>query len=225
MEAMEPSEALTDTDAMTEAMEAEDPTPIAQAEPSEALTDTETMTETTPDALPPSVDVSPEIIDITPDIAVTEETERQAPTPTRTTVADSETPTPAIDAEMAADVAAEGGLLINLTTSDTWSAAMAITFAQQSLDSGYEPVTIWLNVEGIYLADSNRPAHTHGLLERDMQELLQDFIDNGGRVLACPACTEAAGLSSDDFVDGVEMASPDIIMPLLSDDNIQTLTW
>jgi len=49
------------------------------------------------------------------------------------------------------------GLFINLTTDDTWSASKAIFFAHHRvLKSGYEPVAIWLNVRGIYLADKKR---------------------------------------------------------------------
>jgi sulfur relay (sulfurtransferase) complex TusBCD TusD component (DsrE family) len=127
--------------------------------------------------------------------------------------------------EADAEADAAPGLFINLTTDDTWSAAMALSFAQQALDNDYEPVTVWLNVRAVYLADSNRPPHTHGMLDSNMHQMMRQFMQNGGRILACPTCTEAAGLTPDDYIDGVEMGEPSIVLPLLSDENTQTLAW
>ena len=62
------------------------------------------------------------------------------------------------------------GLFVNLTTDDTWSAAMAISFAHTKvLKNGHSPVAIWLNVRGVYLADKKRPSHVHGLM-RDRRD-------------------------------------------------------
>ena len=123
----------------------------------------------------------------------------------------------------------EGGLFINLTTDDTWAAAKAILFAHEKvLKRGYQPVAIWLNVRAIYLADKKRASHVHGLMkeqDRSIQDMLQAFIADGGMVIACMACSKAAGLTEADFIDGVQMGNPDLVTGLLFDPKVKTLSW
>ncbi len=91
------------------------------------------------------------------------------------------------------------GLFVNLTTDDTWAAAKAILFAhQKALKSGKKPVAIWLNVRAIYLIDKKRPSHVHGLMKNkgtSIQDMLTAFMKDGGIVIACGACSKAAGLT------------------------------
>lgn len=123
----------------------------------------------------------------------------------------------------------KGGLFINLTTDDTWAATKAIMFAHEKvLKRGYKPVAIWLNVRGIYLADKKRASHVHGLMKEkgtSIQDMLTDFIKDGGIVIACGACSKAAGLTKSDFIDGVKMGNPDLVMGLLFDPSVKTLSW
>jgi sulfur relay (sulfurtransferase) complex TusBCD TusD component (DsrE family) len=123
----------------------------------------------------------------------------------------------------------KGGLFVNLTTDDTWAAAKAIMFAHEKvLKRGYKPVAIWLNVRGIYLADKKRPSHVHGLMKAQgssIQDMLQAFVKDGGIVIACAACSKAAGLTEADFIEGVQMGNPDLVMGLLFDPNVKTLSW
>ena len=121
------------------------------------------------------------------------------------------------------------GLFVNLTTDDTWAAAKAISFAhQKALKNGYEPVAIWLNVRGVYLADEKRPSHVHGLMAesgKSIQDMLTDFMADGGQVIMCSVCSKAAGLTQDDYIDGVVMGSWPVIEGLLFDPNVKTLAW
>jgi len=123
----------------------------------------------------------------------------------------------------------KGGLFINLTTDDTWAAAKAILFAHEKvLKRGHKPVAIWLNVRGIYLADKKRASHVHGLMregDQSIQDMLKAFMSDGGMVIACGACSKAAGLTQPDFIDGVKMGNPDLVMGLLFDPSVKTLSW
>ena len=124
---------------------------------------------------------------------------------------------------------AKPGLFVNLTTDDTWAAAKAIMFAhEKALKNGHKPVVIWLNVRGVYLADKKRPSHVHGLMrEQNMsiQDMLTAFMKDGGTVLMCQACSAAAGLTVDDYIDGVEMGSWPVVEGYLFDPAIKTLSW
>lgn len=123
----------------------------------------------------------------------------------------------------------KGGLFINLTTDDTWAAAKAIFFAHEKvLKSGYRPVAIWMNVRAIYLIDRKRPSHVHGLMKEQgasIQDMLTAFMKDGGVVIACGACSQAAGLKKEDFIDGVEMGNPELVFSLLFDPDVKTLSW
>lgn len=123
----------------------------------------------------------------------------------------------------------KGGLFINLTTDDTWAATKAIMFAHEKvLKQGYKPVAIWLNVRGIYLIDKKRASHVHGLMKDkglSVQDMLKAFIKDGGKVIACSACSKAAGLTENDLIDGVIMGNPELVMGLLFAPGVKTLSW
>jgi sulfur relay (sulfurtransferase) complex TusBCD TusD component (DsrE family) len=123
----------------------------------------------------------------------------------------------------------KGGLFVNLTTDDTWAAAKAILFAHEKvLKQGHKPVAIWLNVRAIYLIDKKRPSHVHGLMKekgQSIQDMLRAFMNDGGVVIACAACSKAAGLTAEDFIDGVKMGNPELVKGLLFDPAVKTLSW
>jgi predicted peroxiredoxin len=126
----------------------------------------------------------------------------------------------------AASAEARPGLFVNLTTDDTWAASKAIFFAHQRvLRAGYRPVTIWLNVRAVYLADRRRASARIAPNSQDIQAMLRAFIADGGQVIACQACMGVAGLTAADLIEGVVMGSPDVLMPALMGPNIRTLTW
>lgn len=131
-------------------------------------------------------------------------------------------------AQEAPDVGDGPGLFINLTTDDTWAAAKAISFGhQKALENGYR-VAIWLNVRAVYLADEKRPSHIHGVMAESgtsIQDMLTAFMEDGGTVLMCAACSGAAGLTIDDYIDGVQMGSWPVVEAWLFDPEIQTLSW
>lgn len=137
----------------------------------------------------------------------------------------------AVSATAPAALAEDGkpGLFVNLTTDDTWSAAKAIMFAhQKALKNGHEPVAIWLNVRAVYLADKKRPSHIPGMMAKDgtsIQDMLTAFMADGGQVIMCAACSAAAGLTKDDYIDGVTMGSWPVVEGLLFDPDVKTLAW
>ena len=135
---------------------------------------------------------------------------------------------PLASAQQGADTKTRG-LFVNLTTDDTWSAAKAISFAHQKvLKNGHQPVAIWLNVSAVYLADKKRPSHVHGLMResgKSIQEMLKDFMADGGKVIMCSACSRASGLEAADYIDGVEMGTWPMVESILFDPNVTTLAW
>jgi sulfur relay (sulfurtransferase) complex TusBCD TusD component (DsrE family) len=118
--------------------------------------------------------------------------------------------------------AAEAGkkLFINLTSDDGPRAAMAIGFGTKLLQEKKMPVTIFLNVEGVRLANKNIAQC------KASQELLRTFIQHGGRVVICPMCMQnVGGMDRDDLISGVTMGGPDVTWPALFDDNVTVLSY
>ena len=120
------------------------------------------------------------------------------------------------------------GLFVNLTTDDTWAATKAIMFAhQKSLKNGHD-TAIWLNVRAVYLADKKRASHVHGLMAEQgtsIQDMLAAFIADGGTVIMCAACSQAAGLTQADYIDGVVKGSFPVVEGWLFREGMQTLSW
>jgi predicted peroxiredoxin len=120
------------------------------------------------------------------------------------------------------------GLFINLTTDDTWAAAKAIMFAHEKSLANGRRTAIWMNIRAVYLADRKRPSHVHGLMAEQgdsIQDMLADFMADGGVVIMCRACSKAAGLTESDYIDGVEMGSWPLVESWLFAPDVKTLSW
>ncbi len=171
-----------------------------------------------------------------------EEPARDIPTTEQPTVAEAapateEAPaavqeTPATGAEEAApeptasdEVAAQGGLLVNITTDNTWSANMALSLATTAREQGVEPVIVFLNVRGVYLAERERLPATEGNSELNIHERLQAFVAAGGQVIACPGCSREAGLTQEDYIEGVTLGEPGGIVPFVTDPTITVVSY
>lgn len=122
----------------------------------------------------------------------------------------------------------DGRLFVNLTTDDTWAAAKAILFAhEKSLKNGHD-TAIWLNVRAVYLADEKRPSNIPGLMAgsgTSIQGMLTAFMEDGGTVLMCQACSAAAGLNLDDYIEGVQMGTFPVIESWIFAPDVTTLSW
>ncbi|WP_017292956.1 DsrE family protein [Geminocystis herdmanii] len=115
-------------------------------------------------------------------------------------------------------------LFVNLTTDDSWRGAMAIGFAEKVLQQGH-PTTIFLNVSAVNLASQKLPQHTNGITGKTLQQMLQEFIAQGGSVLICPSCMKQGGISDNDLIQGVKMGSPQATQSLLFEDNVRVMSW
>jgi predicted peroxiredoxin len=121
--------------------------------------------------------------------------------------------------------AAEGrGLLVNVTTDDTWSANMAFSLATNAAGQGLD-VIVFLNVRGVYLADAERMPATEGNSDQNLHEKIAALVDAGAKVIVCPSCAMEAGLTQDDLVDGAVIGEPGGIIPVLADPNYNVISY
>ncbi|MCB2262247.1 MAG: DsrE family protein [Candidatus Thiosymbion ectosymbiont of Robbea hypermnestra] len=124
--------------------------------------------------------------------------------------------------------AADSGkrLFVNLTSDELNRATMALGFSTKILTQKKIPVTIFLNVEGVRIADKNITEHKHAN-GKSLKEMLATFLSEGGRVTICKMCMKnVAGMSEEDLVSGVEVGScPDVTWPALSAEGTTVLSY
>ena len=116
-------------------------------------------------------------------------------------------------------------LFVNITSDDINRAAMAIGFSTKIRMQKKIPVTIFLNVEGVRIADKNILGHKHST-GKSLKEMLAGFMQAGGKVIVCPMCMKnVGGLSKDDLIEGVVVGGSDVTWPALFADDTTVLSY
>jgi copper(I)-binding protein/predicted peroxiredoxin len=115
-------------------------------------------------------------------------------------------------------------VFVNLTTDDDWRASMALHWAGVALRRGH-PVTVWLNVDAVRLAVGHIAHPVHSMQDKTAQEMMQDLMRDGGKVLVCGGCLKRAGFNREQLIGGVEMGHPDKVMPAIFDEKTKVISW
>ena len=116
-------------------------------------------------------------------------------------------------------------LFVNLSSDDLNRAAMAIGFSTKVRKKKNIPVTLFLNVEGVRIADKNAPGNKH-VSGKSLQEMLVGFMKEGGRVIICPMCMKNVGsLDKMELIDGVEIGGPSVTWPALFAEGTVVLSY
>jgi predicted peroxiredoxin len=109
-----------------------------------------------------------------------------------------------------ADDPPETTLFLNLTTDETMAATMALSYADMVKEAGH-PVVVFLNVRGVRIADKNFPPDRRQSGAKTPKDMLEMLMAKGVAVHVCPMCSENAGMSEDDWIDGVKRGGAEII--------------
>ncbi len=121
--------------------------------------------------------------------------------------------------------AADQGLFVNLTSSDLDRASMAIFIAQKALAEKGAEATLFLNVDGIRLADKRLPSPGRAG-GATLHEMLRTFMQAGGRVYACPMCMQnVGGMSEQDLIAGIQVATMDAVWSALFAKDVRVLSY
>ena len=169
----------------------------------------------------------PKVAEAEPTTAPTEEPPTPTPAPAaETAVTEGETkapagpvPTPRAPEDL------KGGLFVNLTTDDIDRAAMAIGFATKVRKNTGKPVTIFMNTQGVRLADINIPQNVHKS-GNTMHQMLQMFMDEGGVALVCPVCMKnVGGLSEGEILPGVIIGTPEYTWSAMFAEDVTVVSY
>ncbi|MDW3094614.1 MAG: DsrE family protein [Gammaproteobacteria bacterium] len=116
----------------------------------------------------------------------------------------------------ASDHSDKQNIVIHLSnyTNDLHSVNMALKIGHLLSKSG-ESVTLFLDLEGVRLVDKNQPQDLTWGNGDSVMSLYNQFITAGGKVLVCPHCAKAAGVS--DIRDGAKLANSDSLLKVMVD--------
>lgn len=109
-------------------------------------------------------------------------------------------------------------LVVNITSDDVWAQQMAFQFARGFMEATDGELVVFLNVRAVGAANTEVPQHTTAATDQTPQELIAALLADGARVFLCGGCTEQAGLSLDDRIDGVEPAGRELLEIMAASD-------
>lgn len=81
--------------------------------------------------------------------------------------------------------------------------AAPLVIANTALAAGGD-VILWLSLDGVELARRGRAADLAPESFPPVSELLDSFIENGGRIGVCPPCGKTHGLTDEEMVSNAE---------------------
>jgi uncharacterized protein len=97
------------------------------------------------------------------------------------------------------------GCLITLTQfgEDTDAVAMPLALANAAKVAG-EEVLLWLTLDGVELAKIGSAETLKARSFAPVSELLDSFIENGGRIGICPPCGKTHSLNEENMIANAE---------------------
>lgn len=106
-------------------------------------------------------------------------------------------------------------IFYNVTTDDAWTAGMSLAQANVAASRGH-PVTLFLNIRAVRLADADAVQGTFGPSGKTPAQLITALLAKGQTVLVCGTCMKVGGMEKDDLLEGVTMANPDLTFGALN---------
>ena len=88
---------------------------------------------------------------------------------------------------------------------DPERATLAFIVGNTALASGHQTV-IFLTVEGVRVATKGYADNIHKDGFAPLQDLVRDYLQAGGTLIACAACCKPREITEADIIDGAEMA-------------------
>lgn len=120
----------------------------------------------------------------------------------------------------------KSALFINVTNDDPWKVAMPAFFATNfALKQGHKPVVIFVNVQATPMFLKSKANVRVEQFGRTVHEMYREFQAAGGKVLVCPACMKALGISEVDLIEGAEVASVKSVNEVLFRADTKVLSW
>jgi predicted peroxiredoxin len=89
---------------------------------------------------------------------------------------------------------------------DDERSSVAWSIANSSVASGFD-LTVFLVAAGVdWVRKGSAEVARPNPLDPPIQDMMNNVISSGGKILVCPPCAKVRGYSEDDLVDGVVIA-------------------
>ena len=83
--------------------------------------------------------------------------------------------------------------------------------------------TVFLTIEGVWLATKGYADSIHKEGFPPLNEVIKAFLESGGKVWACGACTKPRSITPEKLVDGARIVTADMVNEQLAS-GVSTLT-
>jgi predicted peroxiredoxin len=129
--------------------------------------------------------------------------------------------TVALEATPAAADATSTVVHLGHGTDDLHAVTMGLGIAAGLAKRPDSKVTLFLDLEGVRVADRRTPGDLRWGHSKTLAELYEAFVGAGGEVLLCSHCAEAGGLTAEQLRTGARIGSDDeVAARLLAADRI-----
>lgn len=85
---------------------------------------------------------------------------------------------------------------------DVDRAAVPLVLACNALAGGAEDVILWTTAQGVKVAIKGEAAKVANVSFPPLGELIETFVEAGGKVGVCPPCGKTHGVTDDNLIDG-----------------------
>ncbi len=100
-------------------------------------------------------------------------------------------------------------------TNDLHAVFMAMKLGKMLVEKK-QNVTMFFNLESVRLLDKRQPLNlTWGVSKMNLEEIYSGFVAKGGKVIVCPHCAKAAGVTQANLRKGSTIATDEQIATLL----------
>ena len=116
------------------------------------------------------------------------------------------------------------GMLIHISKSsaDPHRAMMPLTLALKM--SEVHDIQLFLDIDAIFLVTKDGPDLNYEGFEMSSKQLVQALLEKGIHIDACPMCMKSHGVTKDQLVDGVRIATADTFTGFTKG-RIVTMDW
>ncbi len=104
---------------------------------------------------------------------------------------------------------------LSQSTNDLHAASMALKLGAALAKKGSE-VTLFVDLEGVRIADTRQPLDLRWGSSPTLAELYRAFVESGGKILVCPHCAAAVGLTKGSLREGAVIGTTEDITTLLT---------
>lgn len=96
-------------------------------------------------------------------------------------------------------------------------ATVPLVLACNALAGGADDVILWTTAQGVNIAKKGEAKKVPSISFPPLAELLETFIDAGGKVGVCPPCAKTHGVTDDNKIEGAIWIGGSALIEVMQD--------